>query len=257
MTMSAADLRARLTPDCRAVIVTHLYGRLAALEDLIHIAEDRALPVIEDCAQAHGAERNGRKAGTWGALGCFSFYPTKNLGALGDAGAVVTSDPNLAGRVRGLRQYGWTSRYRSQIPGGMNSRLDEIQAAVLTAKLPFLEGLNMRRRAIAAAYTEALSDAGLTLPHLSGGDYVAHLYVLRTGQRDSWRERLAQRGVATDIHYPIPDYRQESLCALDLRCPPLPATERCSAEVVTLPCFPGMTDGEVAFVIDAVQSSRL
>ena len=161
MLMDARALRAAVTPRTRAVLVTHLYGHMADMPALLEAAA--GVPVIEDCAQAHGARLEGRHAGTWGAAGCFSFYPTKNLGALGDGGAVVTSGGELAARLRALRQYGWTAKYTAAVPGGRNSRLDELQAAVLLAKLPRLDAWNRRRGEIAAAYGAMLAGLDLEL----------------------------------------------------------------------------------------------
>jgi dTDP-4-amino-4,6-dideoxygalactose transaminase len=211
------------------------------------------IPVIEDCAQAHGARLGGRAAGTWGALGCFSFYPTKNLGAAGDGGAVIAGDATLAARIRVLRQYGWTSRYRSASNGGRNSRLDELQAAVLRVKLGYLEQGNARRREIASQYNRSLGDSGLQLPGV-GYDYVAHLYVARTAARDSLREALRSAGIGSDIHYPVPDHLQESAGCHRWAQTRLPVTERCCREIVTLPCFPELRDDEIQRVAEAVKT---
>jgi aminotransferase EvaB len=249
MNMDPAALRKAISAETAAVIVTHLYGKLAPVEELAAVAAEHGVPVIEDCAHSHGAERNGRRSGSFGALGCFSFYPTKNLGAAGDAGAIVTSDAELAGRVRKLRQYGWTGKYRSDMDGGRNSRLDEIQAAVLREKLPFLQGWNARRREIACAYNRAFAGTGLLLPGDPGNlDYVGHLYVIRSAERARIRAALEGAGIGTDIHFPLPDHLQESLRGVDFRRTPLPVTEACAEEVLTLPCFPEMTDDEVACV---------
>jgi dTDP-4-amino-4,6-dideoxygalactose transaminase len=252
LTMSPAALALALTPRTAAVIVTHLYGRMALIEDLLAIAGDKQIPVIEDCAQAHGSERNGRKAGSWGALGCFSFYPTKNCGALGDAGAVVTNDGEFAARVQSLRQYGWQSKYQASLPGGRNSRMDELQAAVLRVKLSHIRDWNTRRRSIANYYTSVLSKCRVSPPPISPDEsYVAHLYVLRSPNRDALRAALAARGIATDVHYPVPDYRQACMAAAGRSAPALEITEQCCREVVTLPCFPEMSDAEVEEVADA------
>jgi dTDP-4-amino-4,6-dideoxygalactose transaminase len=224
-----------------AVIVTHLYGRMAPMPAILDAA--RGMPVIEDCAQAHGASLHGRRAGTWGAAGAFSFYPTKNLGAFGDGGAITTNDAEIATRLRALRQYGWTSKYTSTVEGGRNSRLDEVQAAILRVQLPLLDGWNERRREIASIYGGE-----------RGGDSdVVHLYVIRTGDRDRVRLELRKRGYATEVHYPVPDYCQRSVNRTDVT---LPETERCCAEVLTLPCFPEMTDSEVGNVRDALAETR-
>jgi dTDP-4-amino-4,6-dideoxygalactose transaminase len=227
-------------PKADAVIVTHLYGRMARMPEVLQAAP--GVPVIEDCAQAHGAVLDGRKAGAWGAMGCFSFYPTKNLGALGDGGAVVTNDSDVDKRLRALRQYGWTSKYTATVRGGRNSRLDEMQAAILRAKLPLLDGWNARRRAIAAQYG-MVARGGL--------DDVAHLYVIRTTERERVRTALREQGIGVEVHYPIPDYKQEAVGI----SAELPETERACAEVLTLPCFPEMTDGEVERVKQSVETS--
>jgi aminotransferase EvaB len=251
MNMDPGALAAALTPRAKAAIVTHLYGQMADMPALLEVAAQAGIPVVEDCAQAHGAARAGRPAGSWGAAGCFSFYPTKNLGALGDGGAVLTSDAALAERLRRLRQYGWIEKYRVRIPGGRNSRLDELQAAVLRAKLPHLAEWNQRRRAIARAYSEAFRGLPLRAPENFGDDYVAHLYVIRTARRDELRAALAAQGIVAEIHYPVPDHWQ--LPPLPQAKPPaLPVTEQCSREVLTLPCFPELTRAEVEAVSRSV-----
>jgi dTDP-4-amino-4,6-dideoxygalactose transaminase len=226
------------------VIVTHLYGRLADIDALIGVARGRGLAVIEDCAQAHGAQRGGRRAGSWGDIGCYSFYPTKNLGALGDGGAVVTCDDALAAALQQLRQYGWTSKYRAARPYGRNSRMDEIQAAVLQIKLPHLDAWNERRRSIMRRYRQAAGNA-VVVPDAGGTDHVAHLCVVRSPDRDLLRLHLGGDGVATDIHYPVADYRQT---ALETLLPPgvsLPHTDEVVEEILTLPCFPELRDAEI------------
>ena len=239
----------RASPQC--VVVTHLYGRLADVEKIAEVCGARGIPVIEDCAQAHGAKRGNRRAGSFGAAGCFSFYPTKNLGALGDGGAVVTHDLNTANCVRSLRQYGWEDKYRVTRRQGRNSRLDEIQAAVLHAKLPYLDDWNSRRREIARRYTREISHPGVKCPTGFGDDHVAHLYVIRCENRDGLRGHLESEGIATEIHYPIPDHHQP---AFDFNSSGLPVTERLADEVLTLPCFPEMTEDEIIRVIRAINA---
>lgn len=250
MAMDAASLGQCLTGKTRAIIVTHLYGRLADVAAVQQFARPRGIPVIEDCAQAHGAQRGGLKAGAVGALGCFSFYPTKNLGALGDAGAIVTNDDALAAAVRSLRQYGWSQKYVAERTGGRNSRLDEMQAAVLLAKLPHLDQGNARRRDIVGRYRRAAGNE-LVLPDCAGEDHAAHLCVVRCAQRDELRQFFARIGVATDIHYPVPDHRQPALRG---RVAPvsLPVTEALAGEILTIPCFPEMTDEEIGRVCDGL-----
>jgi len=234
----------------RAIVVTHLYGRLADIDALARIAREQRIPLIEDCAQAHGAKRGGRCAGAYGLLGCFSFYPTKNLGALGDAGAVVTSDRKLAARLRALRVYGWGAKYHCTMQGGMNSRMDELQAAVLRAKLPHLDRWNLRRREIAARYTAGIRHPYVVVPpFVDDGSDIAHLYVVRTKARESLRQHLKAAGISTDVHYPVPDHRQPGAGVV----PPkgLARTDRACVEVLSLPCYPELTDAEVDVVAAA------
>jgi aminotransferase EvaB len=254
MNMSAASLSARLTPAVRAVIATHLYGYMADLPALLTVTGRAAIPLVEDCAQAHGAAIGGRKAGSWGALACFSFYPTKNLGALGDGGAITTNDEGLAQRAKSLRQYGWSGKYQCS-EYGRNSRLDEMQAAVLRAKLPYLDGWNARRREIAAIYSAALAGQALEYPLDFGQAYVAHLYVIRSHARDQIRGALGRCGIATDIHYPVPDHLQTAArgtrAAVTAK---LPVTEQAAREVLTLPCYAELEDAEISAVAGALQA---
>jgi len=254
--MSPASLEDALRrTDVSAVIVTHLYGQLAAVEEIADIARRHGVRLIEDCAQAHGARRAGKAAGSFGDAASFSFYPTKNLGALGDGGAVATNDPQVAAAVRSLRQYGWSSKYRTAVPHGRNSRLDELQAGVLLAKLPHLDGWNSRRGEIADRYDKLIQHPRVFLPKASGSDHVAHLYVLRCADRDGLAEHLRSVGIPYDIHYPLPDYRQEIFGGRFAELT-LPETEEACAQVLTLPCFPEMTDEEVNDVADAVNQWR-
>jgi dTDP-3-amino-2,3,6-trideoxy-4-keto-D-glucose/dTDP-3-amino-3,4,6-trideoxy-alpha-D-glucose/dTDP-2,6-dideoxy-D-kanosamine transaminase len=255
MTIDLAALAAAIGPRTKAVVATHLYGRLVDMAGLLAITDRRRLPVIEDCAQAHGASRDGRKAGAWGALGCFSFYPTKNLGALGDGGALTTDDSELAARVRALSQYGWTRRYHAALPGGRNSRLDELQAAVLRLKLPLLDGFNARRRTIVEAYRQALAGLPAALPPADRPDTAAHLCVMVTEDREAVRERLQAFGIDSAIHYPVPDHRQPALAGLvDEGCS-LPVTDWLTPRILSLPCFPEMTDGEIERVAYALRQA--
>jgi dTDP-4-amino-4,6-dideoxygalactose transaminase len=208
----------------------------------------QGITLIEDCAQAHGARIGTARAGALGDIGCFSFYPTKNLGALGDGGAVTTQDARLAERVRALRQYGWDGKYRVVLPGGRNSRLDEIQAALLRVRLPGLEHENARRRQVVQAYAHGIHQPRIHVMPAAGETCVAHLAVVRSPQRERLRAFLAEAGIGTDVHYPIADHQQPAHRARtgDIR---LPVTERACAEVLSLPCFPGLTEDEVAHVI--------
>lgn len=250
--MSLPDLAQTLDADVtpKAVIVTHLYGQLAAIEAIVALCHSRGIKVLEDCAQAHGAIRNGLRAGSFGDIASFSFYPTKNLGALGDGGAIVTNEAALAQTATQLRQYGWSAKYTNSLRGGRNSRLDEIQAAMLRAMLPHLDGWNARRREIANRYAAGIRNSRIQVAAPVGEDNVAHLYVVRTDDRDALRCHLQAAGVHTEVHYPLCDHRQP--ChngAFD--AVQLPATEADAARVLTLPCFPELTDEEADLVIAA------
>ena len=240
----------RSTPPA-AVVVTHLYGQMADIGPIAELCRQAGVPLVEDCAQAHGARRDGRRAGAWGAIGCFSFYPTKNLGALGDGGAVATDDARLAERLRALRQYGWGRKYEVTLPGGVNSRLDELQAAVLLAKLPRLDAANEERRAIARRYATAFAELPLVCPPPPDEDDVVHLYVVRTPRRAALQAHLSAQGIGCDVHYPVPDHRQPAWAASAV--PALPITEAACAEVLSLPCYPGLTSAQAGQVIDAVR----
>jgi dTDP-3-amino-3,4,6-trideoxy-alpha-D-glucose transaminase len=252
--LDPAALPAALSARTRAIVPVHLYGQTAEMEPIVSFAREHGLRVVEDAAQAHGAEYRGRRAGTLGDAAAFSFYPTKNLGALGDAGAVVTDDPELAERARLLRQYGEPRPYESVLAGG-NSRLDTLQAAVLGLALGRLEAWIERRRALADRYRAAL--AGLddvVLPEeLPGRRHVFHLFVVRTPGRDRLRERLAERGVETLVHYPRPVHLQPAYARLARAG--LETSERLCAEVVSLPLYPELSDEEAELVAGAVRAA--
>jgi len=262
MTMSAAGLQSALESLAsrhrfRAVIPVHLYGLPADMGAILPVARRYGLAVLEDCAQAHGAEIDGKKAGSFGDIAAFSFYPTKNLGAIGDGGAIVTGDPALAARVRELREYGWRERYVSR-EAGVNSRLDELQAAVLRVKLRYLDAENERRRQIAARYASALDRSGLALPREAPGTrHVYHQYVVRTPHRDALRAFLASRGVNTLIHYPVAVHEQPAYAGrIETEPGGLPVTERVCRQVLSLPVQPELTDSEVDQVCEALLAFR-
>ena len=250
--LTAETLEPVLTPATRAVVVTHLYGALADVELLARLCRERGVALVEDCAQALGAHRNGRHAGTFGDAAAFSFYPTKNLGALGDAGAIVTSDEEIATRARKLRQYGWERKYVVMLPYGRNSRLDELQAAVLRAKLPVLDEWNARRRQIVARYAGALAPSAGRLVSEGGEADVAHLAVALMADREAARAHLGARSIGTDVHYPVADHSQPLLHGRATH-PPVPVTEHAVAHVLTLPCFPELDDVEVEYVCEALR----
>jgi dTDP-4-amino-4,6-dideoxygalactose transaminase len=259
--LDASLLPAALTPRTKAILPVHLYGQAADMDAILAVARPRGIPVLEDACQAIGAAAGGRVAGTLGNLGAFSFYPTKNLGAAGDAGAVATNDDALAALLRDLRVHGAAQTYVHERVGG-NFRLDAIQAAVLRAKLPRLPAWNERRRAIAASYRErlaALERAGrLVLPaELPGRRHVYHQFVVRVraGDRDAVRRRMAERGVATSVFYPIPLHLQACFRDLGGREGDFPESERAAREVLALPIFPELRDDEVARVAEALRES--
>ncbi|MEK9284926.1 MULTISPECIES: DegT/DnrJ/EryC1/StrS family aminotransferase [unclassified Bradyrhizobium] len=248
-----ADALAQPVGRISAVIPVHLYGQCGHLEAIVDLARRCGVRVIEDCAQCHGATLGTRRLGTFGDMAAFSFYPTKNLGAFGDGGAVVTADKKLAENVRMLREYGWRTRYVSDI-AGVNSRLDELQAAVLNVKLGTLEADNARRQAIAAAYDFGLKQSGLGLPaRHSGSTHVFHQYVVRSTHRQILRSSLRRLGIATNIHYPIPVHLQP---AYEGRVAIGPAglreSERAASEVLSLPIYPELADVAVSQVISGV-----
>lgn len=232
----------------KAVIPVHLYGQMADMPAILEVARRHGLAVLEDCAQAHGAQLAGRRAGSWGDAAAFSFYPTKNLGAVGDGGMVVTDDQALAERVRLLRQYGWRERYVSDSAGG-NSRLDEIQAAVLLVKLAHLDAENGRRRDLAGTYGALLAGTVISLPQTRpGAAHVFHQYVIRLRQRDALRDALRQAGIGTLVHYPVPvhlqpAYRDRLPCGAGL-----PRTELAARQVLSLPIYPQLTDDQARLV---------
>lgn len=255
MLMSAESLiRAIQQHQLKAIVVTHLYGMLADMPALLKLAKDNGIALVEDCAQSHGASREGKRAGSWGDIAAFSFYPTKNLGALGDGGAVVTNQGSLAEAVRELRQYGWKTKYRSERTGGRNSRLDELQAAFLRIQLPSLDSRTLRRQTILQRYQQGLASTPLKLPVVDAS-HVGHLYVVRHSQRDQLRSALQQQDIGTDIHYPIPDHLQPATATWQTSMPSLPVTERNASQLFSLPCFPELTDSEVDAVIAAVQTA--
>ena len=242
-----------VTARTRAIIPVHLFGQPAPMEPIMKVARQRGLLVIEDAAQAHGAMHKGQPVGTIGDLGCFSFYPSKNLGAYGDAGLVTTNNPELAEKVRMLRHGGQKTRYDHQLLG-VNSRLDELQAAILLAKLPHLTGWNERRRHIAALYTAILSDTDLELPlEIQDNYHVYHLYVVRTPHRDALQKYLADRGIETAIHYPVPIHLQQAYRWLGLGSGSFPVAERLAKQLLSLPIYPELTDSKVRKVAEAIR----
>jgi dTDP-4-amino-4,6-dideoxygalactose transaminase len=251
--MDPAALRQGIGPRSRFVLVVHLYGHMADMPSLTRTAAEHGLVLIEDCAQAHGAATAGRSAGTWGKAGCYSFYPTKNLGAYGDAGMIVTDDEEYASRLRRLRDYGRVDRDRlGEI--GINSRLDELQAALLRVKLRHLEGWNRRRRELAANYLDGLAGLPLSLPRWDGtGDHCFHLFVVECEARDELRSYLDGRGIQTAVHYPLPLHLQRPYLRDGVAAVSCPVAERLARQALSLPLYPHLTDAEQETVIEAVR----
>ncbi len=260
-TMDPEACRAAVTSRTKAIVPVHLYGHPANLAVLSTIADRHGLLLIEDCAQAHGARYDGRLVGTFGQMSAFSFYPTKNLGAYGDGGAVITDDPQLAAKLKRLRFYGQAERYQA-VERGINSRLDEMQAAILSVKLKYLDAHNQARRTIAEFYDTSLS--GVELPRLrqcgkgsassqaASIHHVYHQYVIRHARRNELSTALRDAGVETQIHYPIPVHRQPAYADLGYHAGSLPVTERMADQILSLPIGVGLTTSDLAIVADAI-----
>ena len=252
--IDSARIEEVITPKTRVIMPVHLYGQACDMEPIMEIACKHGLKVVEDCAQAHGATYKGRKIGTFGDAAGFSFYPGKNLGALGDGGAVVTDNEELAERIRALGNYGSDYKYH-HIYKGNNSRLDEMQAAFLAAKLPHLDRMNEARRRIAELYTKGIQNSKVVKPYVAPDCVpVWHIYAIRCAERNELERYLSKKGIGTNKHYPIPIHLQE--CCRDLQIPEgfLPVAEEISRTELSLPMYYGMTDEEVQYVIDAVNA---
>ena len=254
--LDVAAVEAQCTSRTRAIVPVHLYGQPADMDPLLDIARHLKIAVVEDAAQAHGARYCGRPVGTIGRAACFSFYPGKNLGAYGDAGAVVTDDDAVADQVRLLRDHGRRSKYEHLVQG-FGARLDALQAAVLRAKLPHLEGWNARRRALAARYTQELTRAGIDAPHVPEWAVpVWHLLVVRVKNRAAVQKRLADAGVSTGVHYPIPLHLQPALAHLGLGAGSYPEAERAAGEVLSLPMFAELDEREIPRIVSLLGGER-
>lgn len=250
--LDPANLEAALTERTKAIMPVHLYGQSCDMDSIVSFAKEHSLFVVEDCAQAHGATYKGRKVGTFGDAAGFSFYPGKNLGALGDAGAAVTGDKALADKIRALGNYGSDYKYH-HIYQGNNSRLDEMQAAFLATKLPHLERMNVERRRIAARYLNEIHNEQMVLPYvLPGTEPVWHIFAIRCKRRDKLAEYLAEKEISTNKHYPIPIHLQGAYANLHIPKGALPIAEEISATQLSLPMYYGMTDDEISYVIDAL-----
>jgi len=253
-TIDVNQIEKAITERTRAIIPVHLYGHPVDMDPIMEIAEDYGLYVIEDASQAHGAEYKGKKVGSIGHIACFSFYPTKNLGAYGDAGAIVTNDDELAEKLRMMRNYGSPKKYYHEFIG-VNSRLDEIQAAILRVKLRHLDEWNERRRRIAKLYNEFLENSDVITPtEKEWAKHVYHLYVIRHKDRDKLQRYLLEKRIKTQIHYPVPVHLQKAYLDLGIRVR-LPVTEKISQEILSLPMFPYLTDAEIEKIAMVVKDA--
>lgn len=248
-TMDPALVEGAMTERTRAILPVHLYGQPANLDLLLAVARRHNVALVEDACQAHGAEYKGRKAGTLGIAGCFSFYPSKNLGCCGEGGAVVTDNPEFAERVRMLRDHGTLRKYEHQFPG-YNFRLEALQAAILSVKLGHLDGWNEQRRRLAQRYNELLADSAVIAPaELAGARHVYHLYVVQVDGRDGLRARLTEQGIETGLHYPLPLHLQPAYRDLGYHEGNLPVSEKLSKRILSLPMYPGLSLEAAEFVV--------
>ncbi|WP_445149189.1 DegT/DnrJ/EryC1/StrS family aminotransferase [Baekduia sp. Peel2402] len=253
--ITADAVEEAIGPRTRAVIPVHLMGSTVDMEALLKVTKPAGLKVIEDTAQAHGAFVGGQRVGTIGDVGCFSFYPTKNLGGWGDGGGVVTADKGLADRIRLIRSHGEQPRYHHKVVG-TTARLDALQAALLRVKLRRLDGWNDDRRRLGAALRAGLEGTSVQLPSAAtlDGDHVYHLFIVRTPDREALREHLDAHGIASAVHYPFPIHRTEAYADLGMEAGSLPVAERLAEEILTLPLFPTMSDEDVQRIVDAVRT---
>jgi dTDP-4-amino-4,6-dideoxygalactose transaminase len=247
------DVERRITPRTKAIIAVHLFGQVAPMDELLAIAGRHGLALIEDACQAHGASYKGRPAGTIGDIGCFSFYPTKNLGTIGEGGMLVTADPAIAARVASLRDHGQAGKHNHVEPG-YNYRMPELQAAALRVILPHLPAWNAARIAAADRYDADLHGSCVTPPEPTAGEHVYHLYVVRHAQRAALQAHLAQRGIATAIHYPVPIHLQPAYASARHPAGSLPHTEQAVAEILSLPMHPMISTAETGAVCDAIRT---
>lgn len=252
--IDADKIEEKITEKTKAIMVVHLYGAVAQMDKIVALCKKYNLRLIEDCAQSHGACYNGQMTGTFGDVGCFSFYPSKNLGAFGDAGAIVTNDPKLAEEFKVYRNYGSEKRYYNKVVGA-NSRLDEMQAGLLRVRLPHMEELTAQKQAIADRYTRELKNPLFVLPEVrENSNCVWHQYVIRCEERDRLIAYLDEKGIGTIIHYPIPPHLSEAYQYLGHKEGFLPITERYAQTVLSIPMYNGMTEEEQTYVIDALNA---
>ena len=254
--IDAAEVERCITDRTQAIVVTHLYGQLCDMPALKKLAQQHRIPLLEDCAQAPGAMLGNKKAGSWGDAAAFSFYPTKNLGALGDAGAVISSRREVIEAVSLLRQYGWNAHYKVVRSGGRNSRLDEIQAAVLNVKLPHLQQWTQQRQAIAEFYAGHIRHPHVHVPQYAGKRHAYYLYTLRCERRDELTQYLEQHDIATEIHYPYLDYQQPVFAAHAVANTQLLHSELAVRQILCLPCYPELGIAGASFIADAINAWR-
>ena len=255
--IDADKIEAAITDKTKAIMVVHLYGQASNMGKIMEISKKYNLPVIEDCAQSHGACFDGKMTGSFGISGCFSFYPTKNLGAFGDAGAIVTDDKEFADKIRMMRNYGSKIKYYNEIEG-VNSRLDEMQAALLRVKLTHIDELNQERVVLADRYTKGIKNECIVKPEIrDGASSIFHQYVIRCNDRDRLQEYLEEQGIQTQIHYPVPPHLAECYERLGHKRGDYPITEQYANEVLSLPIYTGMTWEEQDYVIEKLNSFSL
>ena len=254
-TMDASLMEAAITSKTRAIIPVDLYGQVADMDPILEIANRHGIPVVEDACQAHGAEYKGRKAGSFGVAGCFSFYPGKNLGACGEGGAVTTNDADLAQRIRLWRDHGSLKRYEHVFPG-LNMRMEGIQGGILSVKLKYLDRWNDQRRQAAAAYDKALADTDIEIPtEMDYGRHVYHLYVVQSNNRDALRQQLSDAGIESGLHYPTPLHLQEAYRFLGYKHGEFPVTEKVKSRILSLPMYPGIHSEAVERVASELRES--
>ena len=250
--LDADRIEEKITEKTKAILVVHLYGQAANMKRIRELADHYKLYLIEDCAQSHGAHHQGKMTGKWGDIGCFSFYPTKNIGAFGDSGAIVTNNETIYETMKMLRNYGSKIKYQNEIVG-VNSRLDEIQAALLSVKLSHYNELRQERESIANAYLKGIKNRNIQLPTIrNGSEHVWHLFVIRTDNRELLQNYLSEKGIGTQIHYPIPPHLSKAYENLGYKKGDLPISEAYANNVLSLPLFEGMTEVEIDYVIKII-----
>lgn len=250
--LDADKIEDEITDKTKAILVVHLYGQAANMCKIKEIAEKNNLYLVEDCAQSHGARYQDKMTGTWGNIGCFSYYPTKNIGAFGDSGAIVTNDEKIYEKMKMLRNYGSKIKYQNEILG-VNSRLDEIHASLLSVKLSHYNEIKKERASIADKYLNGITNKNVKLPVIRiGSEHVWHLFIIQSEEREKLQRYLVENGIGTQIHYPIPPYLSKAYGYLGYKPGDFPVTEQYASSVLSLPLFEGITDDEVQYVIDTI-----